>query len=128
MTALIFIAAMLAIASIVVAILANWDVDRQKKDLAELEQAWREKVVALDHARERHRLAQGTLEFTEKLKREAVDEIGALNVELVRLEEEEMRRLAAGEDEDEGGGVEVAQNDDPHEIKMARDTSRTDGF
>ena len=126
MTALIFIAAMLAIASIVVAILANWDVDRQKKDLAELEKAWREKTVALDHAQERHRLAQGTLEFTEKLKREAVDEIGELNVELARLEEE-MRRLAEGEDEGEGGGVEVAQSD-PHEIKMARDTSRTDGF
>ena len=130
MTGLISITATLAIAAIVVAIVANWDLDRQKKDLAELEKTWREKAVALEHAEERHRLAQGTLEFTEKLKREAVDGIESLSEELDRLEEEEMRALVEdeGEGEDDGTGEEVAQSDDPHEIRMARDTNRTDRF
>ena len=132
MTGLIFTAALLGIASIVVAMVANWDLERQKKDLAELEKTWREKAVALEHEQERRRLAQGTLEFTEKLKREAVDEIESLSIELDVLEEEEMRALVEdegeGEGEDDGTGEEVAQSDDPHEIRMARDIDRTDGF
>lgn len=56
----------------VLAIVSNWNLDLKKREVAQLEQAWREIALRLEHEEERHRLAQGTFEFTEKLKREVI--------------------------------------------------------
>ena len=119
MTGLIAIAAIFVIASVVVAIVANVDLDRQKKEVAQLEQTWREMASKLKYEEERHKFAQGTLEFTEKLKRETEDSIQEYSVEIERLEEEE--RKAETEDTDEEQEV---HKEDPHAIKMARDPRR----
>ena len=105
------IAAVLVIASVVVAIVANFDLDRQKKEVAKLEQTSREMAAQREHEEERHRLAQGTLEFTEKLKREAK---GAIKENAAEIE---------SEDEGAGEGSEVEEKD-PHAIKIARDPRR----
>ncbi len=118
MTALTAITAILVIGSVALAILANWDLDRQKKEVAQLEQAWREIAARLEYEVERHRLAQGTLEFTEKLKGETEDSIQEISAEIERLEEEERRAEAEGTDE------EQVHDGDPHAIKMARDPRR----
>ena len=123
MTGLMVIAAVLVIASVVVAIVANFDLDRQKKEVAKLEQTSREMAAQREHEEERHRLAQGTLEFTEKLKREAKGAIKENAAEIERLEEEEKQAEIESEDEGAGEGSEVEEKD-PHAIKIARDPRR----
>ena len=115
------ITAILVIASIVLAVLAGWDLERQKKEVAELEKAWRELAARLAHEVERHRLAQGTLEFTEKLKGEAEVTIEDLITEIKHLQEEERIAEAEADDESaEGHGHTEASQADPHTIKIAR--------
>ena len=70
----------------------------------------------LEYEEERHKLAQGTLEFTEKLKRETEDAIQENEAEIERLEEEERKAEAEGTAEVHG--------EDPHAIKMVRDPRR----
>jgi flagellar biosynthesis/type III secretory pathway M-ring protein FliF/YscJ len=119
LTGLIAVAAILVIASVAVAIVANVDLDRQKKEVAKLEQMWRDMAGQLEQEEERHRLAQGTLEFTERRKRETEDEIRDDTAEIERLEEEERRAEAEGVD-----GEEEVHHGDPHSITMARDPRR----
>lgn len=119
------ITAILVIASVVLAVLAGWDLDRQKKEVAELEKTWRELAGRLAHEVERHKLAQGTLEFTEKLKGEAEVSIEDHITEIKHLQEEERKAEAEADDESgEGGAHTQASQADPHAIKMARDPHR----
>jgi hypothetical protein len=120
LTALTAITAILVIGSVALAILANWDLYRQKKEVAQLQQAWREIAARLEQEEERHRLSQGTLEFTEKLKGETEDSIVEMSSEIERLEEEEQKAESEGLVED----GEQTHQEDPHAIKMARDPRR----